>query len=294
VSIARLLTAGTATALVCAVAGAQEIQPPTALDLTGARGIGMSAALGAAPGVAPGNDGIFTNAAGLLTRQRYSVEAQYMLDRTGGETDGQLVGTSVVDSQPEGVTGGVAYTRFLSGPFTGSGYHLALATPLMQGLFVGATGKYLSLDGPGEKVRVFTADASLFWQVIPLVSIGAAGYNLIPVGHRSQIPQGVGVGVGAGSDTSIQVAADWRGYFQTDGKLKNVYAAGAEYAIANMVPVRAGYLRDDRRGGQFWSAGLGFITPDGVALDVSYRQAFGGENNRTFSVGIRKYFFNAQ
>ncbi|HEX7625059.1 MAG TPA: hypothetical protein VF400_15885, partial [Anaeromyxobacteraceae bacterium] len=53
---------------------------PTGIpDLVGARGL----SIGAYRGLAPGNDGIFTNAAALAARRRYSVETQWLLDRRG-------------------------------------------------------------------------------------------------------------------------------------------------------------------------------------------------------------------
>jgi hypothetical protein len=264
--------------------------PPTVTDLVGARGLSLSGYLA----MPQSNDGIFVNPAGLAARHRYSLEGNYLLDRVGADTDGQWMSASVVDSQSTGVTGGFAYTRLSKGPFPGWTAHLALAAPLTESFFVGVTGKYVSLDGPGEQVRTISGDVGAFWQVMPLVTIAAAGYNLLPAGHRSQLFPGVAGGIGLGSDRGFQLSADYRANFVTPKKTENRMAVGAEFLLADMFPIRAGVLQDDRLGGKFWSAGAGIVTSNGVALDLGYRQQFDRSDHRTLAVTIKFFLFTNQ
>jgi len=98
-------------------------------DLLGARGL----SIGAYRGLAPGNDGMFTNAAALAARRRYAIETHWLLDRAGADNAFQVLTASAVDSEAS-VTGGFAYTRVLSGPWLGSLLHLPVAFPLAERL----------------------------------------------------------------------------------------------------------------------------------------------------------------
>ncbi len=279
-----------------AVARADEPPPPGTAgipELIGARGLAM----GAYRGVAAGNDGIFTNAASLAARRRYAIETQWMLDRVAGSNAFQAYGASVVDSQTGSVAGGFAYTRVLSGPEQGNLFHVAFAFPLTEGLYLGAAGKYESLEGPLARrdVRAGTVDVGAFWQASSLISLGVSGYNLVDTAHRAIMPRGVGAGLALGDDRRYHVAADWRGDFdRKDGTTTNLYAAGAEVLVGDLMPVRAGYVRDETRGASYWSAGLGLVTTSGFAVDASFRQRIERSDDRTFAIGLKLFLLSLQ
>jgi hypothetical protein len=273
--------------LLAAPAGAAPPAPPTVADLTGVR----SASLGGARGLAGGNEGIFLNAASLAARRRYALETHWTLERAGGANAGQFFTLSAVDSQLSAVTGGFAYTRVVSGPSVGNAYHLALATRLGGKLFVGVTGKYLSLSG-AEDVGAATVDASAYVPIGGLLSVGVAGYNLVPVGHDEQAPRGLGTGVALGDGRRFNLTGDWRRDFDRAGGSTDAWGAGAELLLGNHFPVRAGWLRDETRDGptrdaQWWSAGAGFVTTAGAAIDLLYRQVIGSPSDRTFGVALK-------
>ena len=134
-------------------------------------------------------------------------------------------------------------------------------------------------------------DAGLFWQVARLVSVGAAGYNLVSIANEAIAPQGAGAGIGVGSDQSFQVTADWRADFETGGETTNRYAAGVEVLLGEAVPIRAGWMRDETLGGQWWSAGAGLVTRNGVALDFGYRQSLDDPNARTIAATLKVFLF---
>jgi hypothetical protein len=272
------------TALVSAPARAEETLPAGVPDLIGARGL----ALGAYRGIAAGNDGIFTNAASLAARRRYSIESSWLLDRVSSDTAFQVLGASVVDSETTSVTGGFSYTRVMSGPWIGNLFHVPLAFPVTDRLFMGVTGKYLSLGGPaGDSIRAVNFDASAYWQSSSGLGFGVAGYNLLPAGHLQVQPRAVGVGASYGDDRRYHVTVDWRGDTQRQGKLTSLLAVGGELLLGDLVPVRASYIKDDTRNGSFWSAGLGLVSSSGLALDLAYRQGIDNSSERTFGAAIK-------
>lgn len=260
-------------------------------DIVGAR----SLAMGAYRGLAGGNDSIFTNAAALAARRRYTVESLWLLDRTGADNAFQLLGASVVDSESS-VTAGFAYTRVLSGPWIGNLFHLPLAAALADRFFVGLTGKYLSADGPlGESMRTGNVDASFFWQPTSLFSLGGAVYNVIDAGHRTQLPRAYGAGAALGDDRTFHLAVDWRGDTQrADGKLTNLYAAGGEVLVGDAFPLRGGYLKDETRHASFWSAGAGYVSASGVGLDLAYRQCIERSDERILAVALKLFVNTGQ
>jgi hypothetical protein len=267
-------------------------EPPLPMgipDVVGARGL----ALGAYRGLAGGNDGIFGNAAGLAARKRYAIETQWLLDRSGSSNELQFLGASVVDSEG-GVTGGFAYTRVLSGPWTGNLFHLPIAFPLGERFFLGVTGKYQSLDGPmNDQMRAANFDASAFWQPSSFFSVGGSIYNVLDAGHQSEQPRAYAAGAAIGDDRSFHLLVDWRGDTQRQGKLTNLYAVGGEVLVSDVVPLRASYVNDATRNASFWSAGAGVVSTSGVAVDATYRQCIERSDERIFAVGL-KFFVLSQ
>ncbi len=273
--------------LVARAAAAAE--PPLAggiPDLVGPRALALSAATG----VAAGNEGIFLNPAAIGARRRYSVETSVLVDRRGSDTAGQFYGGSVVDSLTGPVAGGVSYVRAQKGLYTGNVWHLALAGPVLGNLYLGAAAKYVSAAGPA-KISAATADAGLFWQVADLVSVGAAGYNLVPISNDAVAPLGAGAGIGIGNDRAFQITGDWRADFDRGGKTTNRYGVGAEVLLGRLVPLRAGWMRDETLGGRWWSIGAGLVTQAGVQLDVGYRQSIDDASARTIAATLKLFLF---
>jgi len=263
-------------------------EPPLPMgvpDVVGARGL----ALGAYRGMAGGNDSMFVNAAALAARRRYAVETQWLLDRAGSSNELQLLTGSVVDSEGS-VTGGFAYTRVFSGPWIGNLLHLPVAFPLVDRFFLGATGKWQSLDGPAsDQMRAANFDVSAFWQPSSLFSLGGAVYNVLAAGHRDQQPRAYGAGAAIGDDRTFLLAVDWRGDAQRQDHLTSLFAVGGEVLVSDLVPLRAGYVHDDTRHASFWSAGAGVVTTSGFAVDVAYRQCIERSDERILAVGLKLF-----
>jgi len=291
-AVPRLLASLLAAVVALPAPAAEPAAPPTAADLTGARSLAMGAGIGL-PG---GNEGMFANAGALAARRRYSVETQFLDNRLDGSRRWQWLQGSVVDSETSAVTGGFAYTRLLAGEATGNLYHLAFAAPLGGGIYAGATGKYLSLSAEGgRKTGAATADAGLYWQASQLVGVGVSGYNLIPIRNRPEASPGLGVGISVGDARRFQLAGDWRRDFERAGKAADAWSAGAEVLLLDALPLRAGWLRDDIRGGSFWSAGLGYLAPGpGLAVDVSWRQGVETPKDRTLVAALKIFIATPQ
>jgi hypothetical protein len=282
--------------ILLAAGAAVAAEPPLAgglPDLAGPRALGLSASIG----LAAGNEGILVNPAAIGVGQRYSVEGGLMVDRRGAETTGRVYGASVVDSLSSPVAVGVSYLRADEGAFTGSTWHLVLTGPIAEGFRLGVAAKYLDVDPtgaapPGARgTDAVTVDAGLFWQVAQYVSLGGVGYNLVSIANDAVAPMGAGAGVAIGSDRSFQVTADWRADFDRAGETTNRWSAGAEVLLGGVVPIRAGWSRDETLGGRWWSAGAGLVSQGGVALDVGYRQSLDDANARTVAATLKVFLF---
>jgi hypothetical protein len=276
-----------------AAASAAEPPPPGGItELAGPRTLALSASVG----TATGNDGLWVNAGALAARRRYEGETGVFIERRGSENVTQLIGGSVVDSITSAVAAGFSYRRSMEGDYQGNVYHLALAGPIAQRFFLGVAGKWLSLDGPevdgaSQDMSALTVDAGFLFQVTSFVSIGGAGYNLVPIENTAVAPTGAGAGIDVGSERAFHVVADWRIDFDRGDGSTNRYAAGAEYLLGGLMPLRGGWTYDETLDTQWWSAGVGLVTKD-VALDVGYRQSLDASSARMFSAAIRLYVFD--
>jgi len=279
-------------ALAAGAASAAEHPPDGGIpDVTSARDLALSSGVA----IATGNEGIYLNAGALAARKRYSLDVPVLWDRRGADTTGLFFGSSVVDSQSSPVTAGFSFLREQKGLYAGDLFHVALAGTPMEKLHLGATGKYYTLHGP-TSTNIGTVDAGLLWEVAQWVTLGAAGYNLVPVANDAVAPLSASAGLAIGSDESFQVTGEWRGQFDRDGKTYNRYGGGAELLLGDAMasarfPIRAGFQKDDRLGSDWWSAGLGVVTRGGVAVDAGYRQATHDSSARTIAVGLRLFLF---
>lgn len=280
-------------ALLASPALAADPPPGGVADLTGPRALGISAAIG----TAAGNEAIFFNPGAIAARRRYTAESGVLVERRGADTVTQLIGGTVVDSQTAGLAAGFSYQRARKGVYTGNLFHLALAGPVADRFFVGVTSKWLSLDGPvlpaggSEHVRAATVDAGFLFQVADYVSLGAAGYNLVPIGSEAVAPRGAGAGLDLGTDRLAHVTVDWRTDLDRDpDRSTNRWAAGVEVLLGGLMPLRAGYVWDGTLGTQWWSAGTGLITR-GVAIEFGYRQSLDATSARVLAASLKLNVF---
>ncbi len=265
-------------------------------DLAGPRTL----ALVGSTALVQANDGLLSNPGSVAARRRYSVESLFAVDRRGGSNAGRYLGLSVVDALSGPVAASFAWVHPMEGFQDGNLFLVGLAGKVGEGLYLGAQGRYLAIRedlaaGGQEKVSVVTADAGLLWEVSELISVGVAGFNLVPTGHERSAPRSMAAGLAIGSDTSFRLVGDWRADFdrnEVGGKpaTTNRYSVGVEAFLGNMVPVRAGWLKDEVLKTSWWSGGVGLVTASGVAIDVGYRQSLDRSDVRVISAAFKMQF----
>jgi hypothetical protein len=253
-------------------------------DLTGPRTIGLSSTIG----TASGNEGLVVNPGAIAARRRYSVDLGGLLDRRDATNVGEVATFSVVDGITTGITTGVAWSRIFEGVHQGDIYTLALAGSPGQGLFVGASGKWLQLTGPTGKTDRVTMDAGLLWQASQYVSVGVAGYNLVPTHNEALAPRGMGAGLAIGTDRLVQVTGEWSADLDAP-KTLNRYAAGVEALLGQQFPLRVGYVHDEKLDTRWWSVGAGAVQRR-FGIDVGYRQGIDDPQARVLAASIKGYF----
>jgi hypothetical protein len=280
-----------AAALVAAAPAVADPPPPLGIpDLVGARTLGMGATV-AMPG---GNDALWVNPAALAARRRYSVDATYFGDRRGADQVGNVYGGSVVDSLSGPVAAGFGYEKVLKGPDEGNLFQVGVGGPIADKLYLGLTGKYDALHPgtvPGKNTSAATLDVGAFWEPTSFLGIGAAGYNLVSIANPRVAPRMVAAGLSVGSDQGIRFSGEWRGDLDRAPKTTNRWALGAEALLGDLVPIRAGWVKDETLGESWWSAGIGVVVSSGAGIDAAYRQGIGDPSARTFAVSL-KYFFS--
>ena len=93
------------------------------------------------------------------------------------------------------------------------------------------------------------------------MSIGAAGYSLVPISNSVVAPMGVGAGVTLGNDRVFQLTAEWRADLDRAEETTNRYGVGAEVMLGNLVPLRAGWAKDETLDTSWWSLGARASSP---------------------------------
>ena len=59
--------------------------------------------------------------------------------------------------------------------------------------------------------------------------------------------------------------------------------------LGRLVPLRAGWMKDETLDTQWWSVGAGLVTRSGVALDVGYRQSIEDPSARTIAATLKLF-----
>jgi hypothetical protein len=261
--------------------------PPTPTNFVYAR----SMAIMAYRGLAGDNDGIFYNPAALAARKRFDVNLGGLMYRVGADTDATMFGGSVVDSVSSPVTAGFSYNYVTTlgyktkGAFGGM-TNMAIAFPISEAFFLGATGTYLNLYAPLTTVNAFTVTAGAFLSIGRFFSAGFTGYNLINTYHPDVLPLAMGGGAAIGPGDTFHVTGDWYREFGRNGVHADKWAAGAEVFLFDVASLRGGWLYDAGANLQWWATGAGFAM-SGFGVDLAYRQSFGGTTFRTLAAMMK-------
>jgi hypothetical protein len=283
----RLALAALAAATLAAAtpAPAVEVPPPGGIfDLQGARAMGSSAATAGSTGT----EALFVNPGAMGVRAGYVAELLGVSERRGATTTSRYLGVAVVDAVSAPVTTSFAYLASTEGEQRGQLFFLGFGGAISERMHLGVQGRYLKLGG-AEPIGAVTADAGLSWEATSLVTLGVAGFNLVPSHHPVSLPQSMGAGLAVGTDTFLRVLADWRGTFLPHGQLANRYAVGAVGLVGGTLALRAGWMRDELLDTRWWSSGVGLVTGDGYSIDVGYRQSIQAAAAREMALSFRYY-----
>ena len=252
--------------------------------------------------LATGNDAIYSNPAGLAMGQLYIIESGYIDDFRGSD---RRFNGSVVDSQAGPIAAGLAYTFLTQRPedvddgnirIEGHRAELALATRLSDAAALGVSVRYLNLDrvdGDQELdgFGVLNMDAGFQYRVVPNLSIGVAGYNLIK-NDRQEMPIQLGGGIGYDGGL-FTLEGDVVYDFQSEDL--NV-SGGLGIVLRDRFPIRGGVVWDQTTEEWRLSVGVGFSTKQ-LSIDLAYQQALNPQgtgddrDDRLFAVGVRAVVF---
>lgn len=286
-AVAPLLLAIAAVAATGAARADEGPMPPTPTNFVYARSLGM-AAYRATTG---SNDAIFWNPAALAAQKAYTVNMSGVMYRVGDSTDGTMFGGSVVDSASTTVAAGFSYNYVTTLGYTTNGafggmLNLALAFPVGDNLFIGATGTYLNLNADFGNVNAITMTVSALLRFGKWFQGSFTGYNVINTFHPDVLPLGMAAGLAVGPGDTFHVLADWSRMYGADNVHSDTWALGAEVFLWEFAAVRGGWLYDAGNNNQNWCVGGG-VGYGGFGVDLAYRGSFGGTTFRTLAATIR-------
>lgn len=160
--------------------------------------------------------------------------------------------------------------------------NLGFAVPLAQSFLLGASVRYAVLRGP-EDFNKLTADAGFLIRPTPVLAFGAAAHNIIDT-RMALLPRSYTLHAALGGQ-SLGVGVDARST-RAGGETTWELGGGAEYALGQGFPVRAGYRWDTGARAGTLGVGLGFVTGGG-GLDLGYQHDFSARGARVVAVTFR-------
>ena len=205
---------------------------------------------------------------------------------------------------------------------------LAVAYPIFDRLFsAGAGFKYKNVSDAiaGNYLNALTADVGLLSQIPGGISFAAVGYNIIPIrsvdsahvpvsaafagawdlgplsalifgGNPSfgvvqtaaGVPRTPSFGDLRGPLDGLTLSVDWLINFETLYGAKSRLSGGIEYLVADLVPLRGGYVYDELDDQHRVSVGAGFIVPY-FGLDVSYQLGVPNLEQGIFALALKGF-----
>jgi hypothetical protein len=263
------------------------------LNLESARGLALGTGARAS---SLSTSALAYNPAALVVGRVYHVEGlvDYMADmRT------VALGGTIVDSSTSRMSAGVSFRGFLGGQggFGGIDGRVGLAFPLSEAISLGLSGRYINADRKGDafatlpqrlrSVEGFTLDASLRIVPVPILMLYGGGYNLISL-DSVYAPRTLGGGASVALGSIAVLGADVLVDMSSYDHATVTVGGGAELFLAQVIPIRAGYIYDAWREQHTLSLGLGY-TDRAVGLDLSLRQDLGGVGD-TRLLGAFRFF----
>lgn len=259
-------------------------------DVLGPREIAVGEGL---RGGATGESAVGLNPSGLPLTHELVFEGGYGYR---GADAASLVGVSACDST-NALPGCFFYNYASTNPDSdGMSLHsaahvggLAVAYPITPRVFLGTTAKYFhySTDLMGQSNSSgFTNDVGLTVRMTDIISLGAAGYNILGA-TSDDFPRAFGTGLVIKPLPVLRLGFDSRWKFDGSGGTR--YGGGAEFILASgqmAFPIRAGALRDTALQDTYLSGGLGVATVS-FSVDVAARFAVSGPKDTEIIASLR-------
>lgn len=252
-------------------------------------------------------DALFMNPANMATSRVYHLAA---LAQIWPEASRQTYGAAIVDSivSASRLAGGLAASWTGQDPSgvdrSAFDVRFALAFPFSEHFYLGATGRYLSLQQNGFPrglynlppslasggthgeaiVQAVTFDAGATLKPIPELALSIVGSNLTNPGNQF-LPLMFGGGIGYGS-ADFTVEADALADFTTYDKTKARVMVGGEYLAADHVPLRLGYRYDQGADTHAVTGGLGYVD-SAYAVDLAVQRTVTGPGATAIIFGFQ-------
>ncbi|HEY3805777.1 MAG TPA: hypothetical protein VGL61_24385 [Kofleriaceae bacterium] len=267
-------------------------------DLLDPRSIAMGEA---GRGLATGESSIALNPSGVAFNHELALEVDYGYRFSDSAS---IVNASACDST-NAVPGCFYYHYTGASPDSGgtpthSGLHVfgaTLAYPVSPNVAIGVGPKFYHFDtddlaetGGTSSLTLnnFGLDAGATAHLGSMLSIGAAGYNLI--GPSVELPRALGGGISVKPFSMLTLAFDSR-WLIYNGDHSARFGGGANLMLSESggqygFPLSAGVLHDDDLKVTYLSGGLG-LTTMGYALDVTARFSVSGPNDTEIIASLR-------
>lgn len=266
------------------------------------RPIGIGGALRASPS---STSGIYLNPATLAMAHVYHVNLMYQYT---GEDDLHTAGGAVVDSVTSTIIAAGLSLNYLRSDKRRTDHEswdarLALAGSIGDVVFLGLTGRYIRVEhdlesgnrGPNsvpampssgsQQIDGFTFDAGAAVALGGIVSLGVTGYNLTDTGSV-YAPIQLGSGAALTLLDMLLLEVDVVVDFTSHDEVNEEIHAGGELFVANMIPIRVGYIYDVYFEINSVTAGLGYVDPS-FAVDVGFQREVRTDGRWILAFGLR-------
>jgi hypothetical protein len=252
-------------------------------------------------------EALFINPANMATSRVYHLGA---LAQVWPEASRQTYGAAIVDSivSASRLAGGLGGSWTQQDPDgigrTDLDVRFALAYPFSDHVFLGASGRYLSLKQSGfprglydlhpsiaasglndkAMVQSITFDAGATVKPVQELAFSLVGYNLTNPG-TSLLPLMFGGGLAYGT-TDFTIEGDVLGDFTTWGSTKARAMLGGEYLAGDHFPLRIGYRFDQGAETHALTGGLGYLD-NAYSIDLGIQRVVSGEHATAIVIGFK-------
>lgn len=290
-----------------ALANASKLPPEVGYNYGQTETPRIAAMGGALRAFSNSTEALFINPANMATSRVYHLGA---LAQIWPEAGRQTYGAAIVDSivSASRLAGGLGGSWTQQDPDglgrTDLDVRFALAYPFSDHVFLGASGRYLSLKQSGfprglyglqpsiaagglndkAMVQSITFDAGATVKPIPELAFSLVGYNLTNPG-TGLLPLMLGGGIAYGN-TDFTVEADALGDFTTFGDAKARAMLGAEYLAGDHFPLRIGYRYDQGAESHAVTGGFGYLD-NAYSVDLGIQRVVSGDSATAVIIGFK-------